>query len=62
MNRSFFIILLPAVAVGVGYLLVFHWRGFTLNPYPFVGAAAVIAAAVYLVHRHQRRKAPRGSR
>ena len=62
MNRSFLIIILPAIAVGLGYLFMFHWLGFTLEPLRFLGAALVIVAAVILVQRHQRRKAPRGSR
>jgi ABC-type spermidine/putrescine transport system permease subunit II len=60
MNRSFLIVILPAIAVGVGYLLVFHWRGFALEPFRFVGAAVLFAAAVVLVQRRQRRKHPRG--
>ena len=62
MNRSFLIILLPAVAVGLGYLFVFHWLRFALTPLPFIGAAVVLAAAVILVQRWQRRKTPRGNR
>jgi ABC-type spermidine/putrescine transport system permease subunit II len=62
MNRSFLIIVLPAVAVGLGYIFMFHWLGFTLEPFRFLGAAVVIIAAVILVQRRQRRKAPRGSR
>jgi positive regulator of sigma E activity len=61
MNRSFLIVILPAVAVGVGYLLVFHWRGFALEPFRFVGAAVVVVAAVLLVQRHQKRKTSRQS-
>jgi ABC-type spermidine/putrescine transport system permease subunit II len=62
MNRSFLIIVLPAVAVGLGYIFMFHWLGFTLEPFRFLGAAVVIIAAVILVQRRQRCKAPRGSR
>jgi ABC-type spermidine/putrescine transport system permease subunit II len=62
MNRSFLIIVLPAVAVGLGYIFMFHWLGFRLEPFRFLGAAVVIIAAVILVQRRQRRKAPRGSR
>jgi len=62
MNRSFLIIILPAVAVGLGYILMFHWLGFALEPFRFVGAAVVIVAAVILVQRRQRRKAPRVNR
>jgi ABC-type spermidine/putrescine transport system permease subunit II len=62
MNRSFLIVILPAIAVGLGYILMFHWLGFSLEPFRFVGAAIVIAAAVILVQRRQRRKTSRGSR
>ena len=62
MNRSFLIVILPAIAVGLGYLLMFHGLGFALTPIPFIGAAIVIAGAVFLVQRRQRRKASRGSR
>ena len=60
MNRSFLIIILPAIAVGLGYIFVFRWLGFALEPLRFVGAAIVIVAAVILVQKHQRRKGPRG--
>ena len=62
MNRSFLIIILPAIAVGLGYLFMFHWLGYALEPFRFLGAAVLIVAAVILVHKRQRRKAPRGSR
>jgi ABC-type spermidine/putrescine transport system permease subunit II len=62
MNRSFLIVILPAIAVGLGYLFVFHWRGVALEPFRFVGAAVVVVAAILLVQRQQRRKAQRGSR
>jgi threonine/homoserine/homoserine lactone efflux protein len=62
MNRSFLIVIVPALAVGLGYLLMFHWLGFALEPLRFVGAAILIVGAVILVQRRQRRKATRGSR
>ncbi len=62
MNRSFLIVIVPAIAVGLGYLFMFHWLGFALEPFRFVGAAIVVVAAVILVQRRQREKAPRGSR
>jgi len=62
MNRSFLIVIVPAIAVGLGYLFMFHWLGFALEPFRFIGAAIVVAAAVILVQRRQRRKASRGSR
>ncbi|HWF12220.1 MAG TPA: hypothetical protein VG272_00665 [Candidatus Acidoferrales bacterium] len=61
MNRSFLIVIVPAIAVGLGYLLMFHWLGFALEPFRFVGAAILFVGAVILVHRRQRRKAKRGS-
>jgi len=48
MNRSFLIVIVPAMAVALGYLLMFHWL--------------VVIAAVILVQWRQRRKASRGSR
>ena len=62
MNRSFLIVIVPALAVGLGYGLMFHWLGFALEPFRFVGAAVLIVGAVILVQRRQRRKATRGSR
>jgi ABC-type spermidine/putrescine transport system permease subunit II len=62
MNRSFLIIILPAVAVGLGYLFMFHWLGFALEPFRFLGAAVLLVAAIILVQRRQRRKATRGNR
>ena len=61
MNRSFLIVVLPAVAVGLGYLLMFHWLGFPLEPFRFVMAAIVVIAAVILVQRRKHRKTSRGS-
>ena len=62
MNRSFLLILIPAIAVGLGYLFVMRRLGYALEPFRFLGAAVVAVAAVWLVQRHQKRKAPRRSR
>jgi ABC-type spermidine/putrescine transport system permease subunit II len=62
MNRAFLIVIVPAIAVGIGYLLMFHWLGFPLEPFRLLGAILLIAGAVILVQRRQRRKAGRGSR
>jgi hypothetical protein len=62
MNRSFLIIILPAIAVGLGYVLVLRWLGYELEPLRFVVAGLVAIAAVILVQRRQRRKASRRSR
>jgi len=62
MNRSFLIIIFPAIAVGLGYLFMFHWLGYALEPFRFAGAAVVIVAAVILVQRRKRRKISPGGR
>jgi ABC-type spermidine/putrescine transport system permease subunit II len=62
MNGSFLIILVPAIAVGLGYILMFHWLGYALEPFRFVVAAIVVVAAVILVQRRKRRKVSSGSR
>ena len=59
MNRSFLIVLVPAVAVGLGYLLLFRWLGFAVEPLRFVAAGILVVTAVVLVQRHQKRKASR---
>jgi len=56
MNRSFLIIILPAIAVGLGYIFVLRWLGYQLEPLRFVMAGIVAVVAVLLVQRYQRRK------
>lgn len=62
MNRSFLIVIAPAILVGLGYVFMMQYLGAHLEPFRFVAAGVVAAAAVYLVHRHQRRKSARRSR
>jgi hypothetical protein len=62
MNRSFLIVILPAIVVGLGYLFVMRYLGAPLEPFRFVGAGVAAAAAVFLVHRHRHKKASRRSR
>jgi hypothetical protein len=59
MRRAYLLIVLPAAVVGVAYFVIFHSLGFEIRPAPFVGAAAAFLAALFLVRRHQRRKAGR---
>jgi ABC-type spermidine/putrescine transport system permease subunit II len=61
MNRSFLIIILPAIAVGLGYVFMFHWLGYAIEPFRFVVAAIVVVAAVVLVQKRKRGRASRGS-
>jgi ABC-type Fe3+ transport system permease subunit len=58
MNRAFLIIVLPAIAVGLGYIFVLRWLGYDLEPFRFLAAGLVTVAAVILVQRCQRRKGP----
>jgi ABC-type spermidine/putrescine transport system permease subunit II len=62
MNRSFLIIVVPAIAVGIGYMFVLRWLGYQLEPFRFVMAAVIGLAALFFVQRYQRRKAARRSR
>ena len=56
MQRAFLIVLIPALVVGIFYLLMFRGLGFELTPLPFLGAAAALAAGLIGVWRYQRRK------
>jgi len=58
-NRSFLIVILPAIAVGIGYIVVLRWLGYDLQPFRFIIAGVVTIAAIILVQRHQRRKGSR---
>ncbi len=62
MNRSFLIILVPAIAVAFGYFFVLRWLGLALEPFRFAMAGLGAVAAVILVQWHLRRKASRRSR
>jgi ABC-type Fe3+ transport system permease subunit len=62
MNRSFLIILVPGIAVALGYFLVLRWLGYELEPFRFVMAGVGAVAAVIFVQWNQRRKASRRSR
>ena len=59
MNRSFLIVIVPAIAVGIGYIVVLRWLGYDLQPFRFIIAGIVTIAAIVLVQRHQRRKGSR---
>lgn len=57
MNRSFLIILIPAAAVGLGYVLVMRWLGLHITLLPFVMTAILFGVALALVRRYLKRKA-----
>ena len=58
MNRSFLIIVVPAIAVGIGYVVVLRWLGYEIEPFRFIVAGLVAIGAVVVVW-YQRRKAAR---
>jgi hypothetical protein len=62
MNLSFVIVVVPAILVAIGYVVVLHWLGYSLEPYRFILAGLGVVAAVLIVQRYQRRKASRRSR
>jgi len=62
MNRSFLIIIVPAIAVALGYFFVLRWLGYSLEPFRFVMAGLGAVAAVILVQWYQRRKAAQRTR
>lgn len=62
MNLSFFIIVVPAILVAIGYIVVLHWLGYGLEPFRFIMAGVIAVAAILIVQRQQRRKASRRGR
>ena len=62
MNLSFFIIVVPAILVAIGYIVVLRWLGYDLQPFRFILAGVIAVAAVLLVQWQQRRKASRRGR
>lgn len=59
MNRSFVIIILPPIAVFIGWLWLFHHFQLALQPYQFVGAGVVVAAVVLFNWWHRRKSSRR---
>jgi ABC-type Fe3+ transport system permease subunit len=60
MNRSFFIVLIPALAVGIGYFYVLRYLHIPPSYWRLGGAASAFVAAVVLVHHYRRRHPKRG--
>ena len=56
MNRSFLIVLIPAILVGTAYFLLSTYAGVKLAYPRMIGAAVALGVAVYLVHCYTRRK------
>jgi ABC-type glycerol-3-phosphate transport system permease component len=56
MNRSFLIIVVPALVVAAGYIVVLRRLGLAPNYLRLSIVLACFLLAVWLVRRHQRRK------
>jgi uncharacterized membrane protein YjjB (DUF3815 family) len=61
MSRAYFLILIPAALVGVGYVILLRSLSVPIHIGPFLDAAAVGIAAILIVRRYQRRKSRRHS-
>jgi hypothetical protein len=61
MNRSFLIVFIPAILVGIAYVLLSVYTGMKLNYGRLAGTIIGFGIAVYLVHRYDQRKRQRRS-
>ena len=59
MRRAYFLIGIPAVLVGIGYVILLRHVGVQIHSGPFLGAAAAVIAAILMVRHYQRRKSRR---
>ena len=59
MRRAYFLIAIPAVLVGIAYVILLHYIGVPIHVGPFLGAAAAFLAAVLIVRQYQKRKSRR---
>lgn len=55
MNRSFVIVLIPALAVGIGYFYVLRYLRIQPSYWRLGGSGVVFLAAVALVQHYRRR-------
>jgi ABC-type Fe3+ transport system permease subunit len=56
MHRAYLLIAVPAILVGIAYVVLLRRMGFEIHSAPFLGTAAAAVAAIWLVRRHQKRK------
>jgi hypothetical protein len=61
MNRSFLIVFIPAILVGIAYVLLSVYAGVKLHYDRLAGTVIGFGIAVYLVHRYDQRKRRRRS-
>jgi ABC-type Fe3+ transport system permease subunit len=56
MRRAYLLIAIPAVLVGIAYVILLRHIGVQIHAGPFLGTVAAFIAAILIVRRHQRRK------
>jgi len=61
MNRSFFIILIPALLVAVGYVIVLRMMGIPPGYPRLIGAMVLFFGGIYWLSRRSSKKAKSGS-
>jgi hypothetical protein len=60
MNRSLFIIMIPALLVAIGYVVVLRMMGFSPGYPRLLGAMALFFGAIYWLSRRSGKKAKTG--
>jgi len=60
MNRSFLLVVIPALLVLAGYIGAFHYLGIAPNYFRLIAAAVGFAVAVWWVRRAARKAKPGG--
>lgn len=59
MSRAYLLIAIPAVLVGIAYVVLLRRMGVQIHGAPFLGAAVALFAAILIVRRFQKSKGPR---
>jgi hypothetical protein len=59
MSRAYLLIVIPAVLVGIAYVVLLHLMGVQIHGAPFLGAAVALCAAIWIVRRFQKSKSAR---
>lgn len=60
MRRAYLLISIPAVLVGIAYVILLRHLALQIHAGPFLGAAAAAIAGILIVRRYQKRRPRRG--